>query len=91
MQEASYFYAPVLILLPLNIITGTSKSFCFTLLFLIAVSQFLFNGLKLHKKCSEHKCVAAIFENLWLILTFFFFVNHWGAMTISMPYAVLSN
>lgn len=77
-----------MILMPLNIITGTSKSFCFTIYFVIGLVIVLFNQCKLHRKCSEHKCVSAIFENLWLLVTFFFIVNQWGASTIFMPYAV---
>lgn len=88
-QSSSNTYGPILILLPLNIITGTSKSFSLTLYFIVLVSIWLFNGMKLHRKVSESACFSAVFENLWLLLSFFFFVNHWAAMTIRMPYWVL--
>lgn len=88
-QNFSNTYGPILILLPLNIITGTSKAFSLSLYFAVMLSLTLFNGMKLHRKASENRCVCVFFENLWLLLCFFFFVNHWAAMTVAMPYAVL--
>jgi hypothetical protein len=76
-------------LLPLNILTGTSKAFSFTLFCIITVVLLLFNSCKLHKKISDHKCVAVVFENLWLIFTFFYCVNVWGAKAIMQPYIVV--
>lgn len=83
------YYGPILILLPLNILTGTAKAFSLTLFFIISLTISLFNIAKIHRKLSEHKCVCAVFENLWLGLSFFFCVNQWGATPIAMPYIVI--
>ena len=52
LQEYGNYYAPVLILLPLNIITGTSKSFSFVLYFIINFTISFFNIGKIHKRCT---------------------------------------
>ena len=44
---------------------------------------------KLHRSvCGDRKILNAIVENLWLVSAFFWFVNHWAAFTIAMPYIV---
>ena len=87
--EYCYSYAPILILLPLNFVTGTCKSFCFSLYFGISVCIGLFSMGKLHRRVTTHVVVSALLENLWMLLAIFFIVNHWAAFPIAMPYIVL--
>ena len=74
----------------LNIVTGTSKAFCFILYLFVVIWVALFNVAKLHRKCcGDSKFVNLFVENLWLVLTWFFFINHWAAFTVAMPYIVM--
>ena len=84
------FYTPVFILAVVNIVTGTSKAFCFILYIAATIWVILFNVAKLHRSCcGDSKIVNVLVENVWLILSFFFFVNHWAAFTVMMPYVVI--
>ena len=83
------FYTPILMLAILNIVTGTSKAFCFILYLAAIFWVILFNVAKLHRSCcGDNKCVNLLVENVWLIFCFLFFINHWAAFTIWMPYVV---
>ena len=88
-EEFETFYFPILIVFILNILTGTSKAFCFIDFFATIIVVLLFNVGKLHRKCMNHICANILLENIWLFLVFFAFVNAWGGFTISMPYIVI--
>ena len=84
------FYTPIFMLAIVNVAAGTSKAFCFILYLAATIWVIIFNVAKLHRSCcGDSKCVNVIMENIWLILSFFFFVNHWAAFTVMMPYVVI--
>lgn len=83
-------YFPLLILVPLNILTGTSKAFSFVFYFFILVVVILFNVFELHRKCIEHKCVRVILENLWIAMLFFELLNIWATSTAWQPYIIVA-
>ena len=70
---------PVLITFALNLVLGTSYSFSLILYFIVLVPLVLFNLIGLHKKFFEHKAFICIFENLWIIASFFWLLNIWVA------------
>ena len=72
----------------LNIVTGTSYSFLFVLFFIVQITYALLNELKIQNNCVENKIIKAILNNLGLILTFFCWINLWGAMTSQMPFVI---
>ena len=84
-------YFPLLILFPLNLITGTAYAFLIVNFFFLMIPLVLFNLLKLHRSYTESACLRVILENLWLILLWFMCVNHWGATTLLQPYIVVGN
>ena len=88
LSEFNTSYMPILIVFPLNIITGTTYAFDFCLYFFVMVPLLLFNLLQLHKKCIDHKIFIVILENLWLILSFFWFVNIWATDRWIQPYYI---
>jgi hypothetical protein len=88
-NEFMFNYFALMILVPLNILTGTSKAFCFVLFFFILIVVVVFNLAQLHRKCIDHKCVRAVVENLWIGMLFFQLVNIWGATPTFQPYIVV--
>jgi hypothetical protein len=82
-------YFPLFIVIPLNILTGTSKAFSLVFYFFILIVVLLFNIAKIHRKCCEHKCIVAILENLWIAMMFFELLNVWGASTTQQPYILV--
>jgi hypothetical protein len=83
------FYLPFLIPFAINVITGTSYSFLMILYIAILIIMALFIELKIQKTCVENKIIKAILNNLFYILTFFFWVNQWGAHTDALPYILI--
>ena len=88
-DEFEVFYFPILTVFIMNIVTGTSKAFCFIDFFATILIVLFFNVLKVHRQCSNHVFINALMENLWLALVFFGFVNVWASFTILMPYVVV--
>lgn len=82
-------YFPIFIVFFLNILSGTSKAFCFVDFFFTLLVVIFFNVLKVHRQCMNSIVANIIFENLWLVLCWFAFINLWGAFTVSMPYIVV--
>lgn len=89
LEELEMTYFPLLILFPLNLITGTAYAFLIVNFFFLVVPLVLFNLLKLHH-CTENKCIRVVLENLWLVLLWFMLVNHWGATPLLQPYIVVA-
>lgn len=89
-RHTSLFFLPLLLIIPLNMLSGTSKAFLMVNFFFILICLVLFNIIRVHRKADEpgHKCVNVVLDNVWLLLVFFMFVNQWGAMTVSMPYII---
>ena len=79
----------MMLMIPLNMLTGTSKAFSLFMFLLTLVLVLLFNIIRLHRKLCSHKCINVIFDNLWLIGLFFFYVNQWGAKPVSQPYNII--
>jgi hypothetical protein len=86
--EISYF--PLLILFPLNLITGTAYAFLIVDFFFTMAALVLFNLMKLHYGCTENKCVRVVLDNLWLVLIWFMMINLWGATPLWQPYIVVA-
>jgi hypothetical protein len=82
-------YFPLLIIVPLNILTGTSKAFSLVFYLFILAVVIVFNVFGLHRKCIEHKCVRVILENVWLGMLFFELLNVWAATTAWQPYIIV--
>lgn len=87
-EEFQFFFFPLLILFPLNLVTGTAFAFLIVDFFFIMAAVILFNLLKVHLSCCENKCIRVVLENLWIVLLFFMTVNLWGATPIWQPYIV---
>lgn len=82
-------FFPLLIVVPLNILTGTSKAFCLVFyLFTLAV-VIVFNVFEIHRKFIEHKCVRVIVENVWIGMLFFLMLNVWAASASWQPYVLV--
>jgi len=45
--------------------------------------------MKIQNNCVQNKIIKIILSNLFYILTFFFWVNQWGANTDSLPYILV--
>lgn len=83
-------FFPLLIVVPLNILTGTSKAFCFVFYLFTLVVVILFNVFQIHRKCIEHKCVRVIVENVWIVMLFFVLLNVWAASASWQPYVLVA-
>ena len=83
-------YFALLIVVPLNILTGTSKAFSFVFYFFVLAVVLIFNVIQLHRKFIDNKCVRVIIENLWIGFLFFELLNVWPASTTLQPYVVVS-
>lgn len=81
-------YVPVLLPFALCFLIGASYSFSMVLYFLVLVPLVLFNVMGLHKKCFTHKVFRCFFDNLWLILGFFWFINLWTIEKYYQPYYI---
>lgn len=82
-------YFSMLIVIPLNILTGTSKAFSLVFYLFILGVVLAINVAELHKKCFEHKCIRVILENIWIVMLFFELLNVWSTSTILQPYIVV--
>ena len=67
-------------------ITGTTYAFDLSLYFFTIIPLFLFNLMKLHRKCIDHKVFVMILENIWLVMAFFWLVNVWATGRWIQPY-----
>lgn len=59
-NELKLTFFPFLIVVPLNILTGTSKAFSFVFYIFILVALGLINLGKFHRSCCENKCVYIV-------------------------------
>lgn len=77
---------PLLITFVLNVTLGVTYAFALILYFIVLVPLILFNVLGLHKRFFDHKVFICIFENLWLIFSFFWLLNIWVTGKYQQPY-----
>ena len=89
-KYSELFLLSMLLIVPLNMLTGTSKAFLLVNFLFILLVVILFNIIQVHRKVGQagHKCVNVVLDNLWLILMFFMYVNQWGARPVSQPYNI---
>lgn len=83
-------FFPLLIVVPLNILTGTSKDFCFVFYLFILLVVILFNVFEVHRRCIEHRCMRVIVENIWIMMLFFEMLNVWAASASWQPYVIVA-
>lgn len=84
------YHLPFFFPVALNVATGTSYAFIFVLFFFLQVTFGIFNDLKIHVACGvENKIVKVILQNLGYVLSFFAWVNLWGADTSPMPFYMM--
>jgi hypothetical protein len=89
-NEFMFNYFALMIVVPLNILTGTSKAFSFVFYFFILAVVLLFNVFQVHRKCMDHTCLRVILENLWIGMIFFELLNVWAASATWQPYIVVA-
>lgn len=77
---------PLTITFALGFTLGVTYAFSFVLYFLIMIPLILFNLLEFHKWIFEHKAFICIFDNLWIIATFFWLLNMWTTGKFEQPY-----
>lgn len=77
---------PVMVLMLLNFVVGTTYAFSFVLLFIVLIPIVLFNVMELHKKLFSHKVFVGLCETLWIMGTFFWTVNIWATGKYAQPY-----
>jgi len=77
---------PLTITFALGFSLGVSYAFSLVLYFLILVPLILFNLLEFHKWAFDHRAFICIFENLWLVATFFWLLNIWTTGKFEQPY-----
>lgn len=80
---------PIIITFALNFTLGATYSFSLVLFFIVILFVFLFNLCELHKKIFDHKVFIAFFDNIWLMASFFWFVNIWVTVNYPQPYFML--
>jgi hypothetical protein len=85
------YHLPFFFPFALNIVTGTSYAFLLVLFFFVQVAFAIFNDLKIHRNCVENKVIKIIAESIGYVLTFFAWVNLWGATMNPMPFNVVKN
>ena len=68
MCELNVDFNPILISLPLSLVTGTSFSFIVVIYFSAATLCQFFNVFKVHRACIEHKLSRYVLEHLWILL-----------------------
>lgn len=86
MDKFNTLLMPLLITWVLNVVVGVTYSFCLILFFIVLIPMVLFNILDLHKKLFDHKVFICVFENLWLIFSFFWLLNIWVTGKYQQPY-----
>ena len=86
MAEFNTSFHPFFIMFAINFVTGSNYAFDMCLFFFVLLCLVLFNLVSIHKKCVEHKVFLAILENLWMVLSFFWFVNVWASGRWQQPY-----
>jgi len=59
-EEFEVFYFPILIVFVLNILTGTSKAFCFIDFMATIIVVLLFNVAQIHRSCLNHMCANVL-------------------------------
>lgn len=79
---------PMMIVFALNLTLGVTYAFSLVLYFIVIVPIILFNLMELHKRFFDHKVFLCIFENLWLIFSFFWFLNIWITGKYQQPYYI---
>ena len=77
---------PLTIMFALNLVVGASYAFSLVLYFLVITPLIAFNLFEIHNQCFDHKVFICIFENLWLILSFFWMLNVWVTGKYQQPY-----
>ena len=70
----------------LNLVTGTTYAFDMVLYFFVLLPLVLFNLIKLHRRCIDHKVFIVLLENLWVVLSFFWLLNVWATTRYIQPY-----
>lgn len=68
---------PLTLTFALGFILGATYAFSLVLYFLIILPLVLFNLLELHKRIFDHRVFICIFDNGWIIGTFFWLINIW--------------
>ena len=83
------YHLPFFFPIALNVVIGTSYAFIFVLFFFLQITFAIFNDFKIHLACGvENKFIKCIAQNLGYVLTFFAWVNVWGASTSPMPFYI---
>ena len=88
-EEVQFILFPIMIVFPLNLITGTAYAFLIVDFFFVIIPLILFNVLKLHKTF-ESKCLRVVLDNLWLFALWFMLLNQWGATPLRQPYIMIA-
>lgn len=78
----------MLIAFALNLTLGVTYAFSLVLYFIVMVPIVIFNLLELHRRFFDHKVFLCLFENLWLIFSFFWFLNIWITGKYQQPYYI---
>lgn len=68
MCELNVEFNPILLSLPLSLVTGTSFSFIVVIYFVAAALCLFFNVFKVHRACIDHKLSRYVLEHLWISL-----------------------
>lgn len=79
---------PMLVTFALNVVVGVTYSFALILYFIVLVPLILFNLVGLHKRFFDHKAFICIFQNLWIIFSFFWLLNIWVTGKYQQPYYI---
>lgn len=82
------YFMPILIVYPLNLLTGTTYAFSLVWFLFITVVILLFNICEIHKKCIQHKVLRVVLEKAYLIMTLFMLLNVWTSTNARMPYEI---
>lgn len=77
---------PLTMTFALGFLLGATYAFSLVLYFLILLPLILFNLMEFHKWVFDHKVFICLFDNLWLIATFFWLINIWTTGKYHEPY-----
>ena len=80
---------PLTLTFALGFVLGATYAFSLVLYFLILLPLILFNLLEFHKWVFDHKVFICIFDNLWMIATFFWLINIWTTGKYHEPYYMI--